>query len=338
MDYIGIDLSQKASRLCVRDGQERIRAEATIATEAGALRSWLKSHSSGGRVVIEASALAEWLARVVESAGFEAVVVDARTAKRLMQARKKTDARDAATLSWMAYSGWYRAVHRKSEAARVLRSRLQARRGLLSAARGVQNQIRGLLRAHGVRLGRVSDGDFQAVVRERVTGEVAELAGTIEALLASWRELMKQKALLERELKHEARHHPEAKQLMAVPGVGPLTALTTVSTIDDPRRFGNAKQVGDYPGLAPSVYQSGEVDARGRTTREGDHLWRFHLVEAANALLTRGRDCALKRWGQRLAERKGGAKARVAVARKLAILLWRIMRDQSEFEPELAIA
>lgn len=333
MHYFGIDVSQKASAICVVDESGQIAAETTVVTEAEALGRWLRDQEPG-RAVIEAAPLAEWLAQVIEQAGHEVVIVDSRSAKRLMQSRKKTDRRDARTLAAMARTGWYQAVHRKSEAARLLRSRLQARQGLLRTARSLQHRIRGLLRAQGVKVGPVSDGAFEARIRELAQARVPELVPALEGLLASWRVAFEEMRHLDRALKREARRHSVARQLMATPGVGALTALSTVATIDDPWRFRRDKQVADYPGLTPGVYQSGEVDGRGRITRDGDHLWRFHLVEAANALLTRGADCELKRWGQRLAERKGGAKARVAVARKLAIILWRMWRDECTFEPE----
>lgn len=333
MHYFGIDVSQQASAICVVGESGQVTAETTVATEAGALERWLRAHGPG-RAVIEAAPLAEWLAQVIEAAGHEVVVVDSRSAKRLMQSRKKTDRRDARTLAAMARTGWYQAVHRKSEAARLLRSRLQARQGLLRTARGLQQRIRGLLRAHGIKVGAVSDGAFEARIRELAQARVPTLLPALEGLLAGWRVALQEVRRLERALKREARRHPVTRLMMATPGVGPLTALSTVATIDDPWRFRRDKQVADYPGLTPGVYQSGEVDGRGRITRDGDSLWRFHLVEAAHALLTRGADCELKRWGQRLAERKGGAKARVAVARKLAILLWRQWRDGMVFEAE----
>lgn len=333
MNYFGIDVAGKASAICVMDGTGKIVAEATVCTEKAALRDWLGGFERG-RVVIEACPLAEWLARVVEQSGHAVEIIDARTAKRLMQSRKKTDRRDAQTLARMSQAGWYRPVHRKSGQARLLRSRLQARQGLLRAGRGMQSRIRGLLRSHGIRIGSVSDGEFEVRVRAAAEQAVPDLLPTLEGLLTGRRHCLAEARSLEKALKAEARRRPTSRRLMSVPGVGALTALTTEATIDDPGRFRNAKQIADYPGLVPGVYQSGEVDARGRITCEGDTLWRFHLVEAANALLTRGRDCALKRWGQRLAERKGGAKARVAVARKLAIILWRMWRTRTEFQLE----
>lgn len=335
MNHFGIDVADKASAICVVDEAGKVLAEGTVPTDEQALRRWLVRFDHG-RVVIEACPLAEWLARVVETSGHTAEVIDARTAKRLMQSRKKTDRRDARTLARMSQAGWYRPVHRKSDQARLLRSRLQARQGLLRTGRSMQSRIRGLFRSHGIRLGQVSDGDFETTVREVAEREQPGLLPALEGLLVARRHCLAEARALEKVLKAEARRRPASRLFMSVSGVGALTALTTEATIDDPRRFRNAKQIADYPGLVPGVYQSGEVDARGQITAEGDTLWRFHLVEAANALLTRGRDCALKRWGERVAERKSGAKARVAVARKLAIILWRMWLTGTEFQPEPA--
>ena len=123
------------------------------------------------------------------------------------------------------------------------------------------------------------------------------------------------------------------KCIMSVPGIGPVVSVAYVATIDDPHRFQRGKQVGDYVGLASSVYQSGETVHQGRITGEGDNLLRALLVEAATVLLSRYQgDCALKRWGLKLAAEKGVGKARVAVARKLAVLLWTLWRRNEDFQ------
>jgi len=117
------------------------------------------------------------------------------------------------------------------------------------------------------------------------------------------------------------------------PGVGPAVATAFVATVDDPRRFRRGDQVAAYLGLVPGVHQSGEVELRSSITKEGDGLLRWLLVEAAHVLLTRTRkSCPLKRWGLRLQARKGAGKARVAVARKLAMILHRIWLTGEPFD------
>lgn len=331
MNYCGIDVANETSAICIIDTQGEVLRRVSIKTETGDLAEAL---SGCGRlqVMIEASPLAEWVATQVEDMEHEPVLVDARAAKHLVSSAKKTDARDAHTLAQMGRSGWYTAVHRKSAAARMLRSRLQGRQALLRTAKASAASIRGLLRAHGIRVGRVAEGAFASRVRELVSVGAAQLSETIEALLVVWQHSRTAAAQLERALRRESRQDPVCRHLQSVPGVGVLVSSVYRATIDDPRRFATPRQVADYVGLAPRVYQSGEIDKRGRISREGDTLLRWHLVEAAHVLLTRAPDCALKRWGLALAQRKGASKAKVAVARKLAVLLWRLWRRGEDFQ------
>ena len=331
MNYCGIDAANQTSAVCVVDAQGQVLRAVTVATQGAALGEAL-SGLGVLRVVIEAAPLAEWLAGQVEALGHEAVLIDARAAKHLVRSAKKTDARDARTLAQLARTGWYTVVHRKAAPARLLRSRLQGRQALLRTAKASAAAIRGLLRAHGIRLGRVAEGRFAARVREVVCAQVPGLEETMGALLTVWQQSHEAAAALERALQRDSRQDPVRRRLQTVPGVGALISSAYQATIDDPHRFVRARQVADYVGLAPRVHQSGEVDLRGRISREGDHLLRWHLVEAAHVLLTRGRDCALKRWGLALAARKGASKAKVAVARKLAVLLWRLWLKGEDFQ------
>ena len=331
MFYAGIDVADRASKVCVVDGAGEVVRERTVASEAPALAGAF-SGLQGVLSVIESSPLAEWVAAVVDDAGQRGEIIDARSAKRLMDSSKKTDRRDARTLAQMARAGWYTPVHRKSEQARLRRSRLQARQGLVKIHTESAARVRGLLRAHGVQVGRVSKGKFAARVRALCAEHVPGLAGALEPLLVAYEHALEEARRLRREIEREAREDPVTERLASTPGVGPLVSQVYVATIDDPRRFASADEVADYAGLTPRVYQSGELRVHGRISREGDKLLRWHLVEAANALLLRGRDCALRRWGLRLAERKGQAKAKVALARKLAVLLYRLWMSGERFK------
>lgn len=331
MNYCGIDLANKSSYVCIVDEQDRVLRECAISTASGDLEASL-SGVGRLRVVIEASPLAEWVAEVVEASGHEAVIIDARAARHLVSSKKKTDARDARTLARLARSGWYTRVHRKSAEARLKRSQLQARQMLMKAKQATGASIRGLLRAHGVRVGKVSEGQFAERVERLSREHVPGLWPELEQLLAVWRQSSAGGKAIKRAVEASSREDPVRQRLEGVPGVGPLVSTVYQATIDDPRRFKREGEVADYVGLTPRVYQSAEVAYRGRITREGDSLLRWHLVEAAHVLLTKGEDCALKRWGLRLQARKGSAKAKVAVARKLAIMLWRLWREEKDFE------
>ncbi len=192
------------------------------------------------------------------------------------------------------------------------------------------NQIRGVLKPFGLVAGK---GGGQPLV-ERVRALVANgpLQEVAEALLSAWQAINDQVAILSRRLVVIARHDQAVKRLMSAPGVGILVALTYVSVIDDPQRFSKSSSVGAYVGLTPRRFQSGEEDYTGRISKRGDALLRTYLFEAAGIILNRvAKWSALKAWGTRLAKRIGAKKATVAVARKLAGILHRMLRDGSEF-------
>lgn len=328
--YCGIDLANKTSAICIRRNR-KVVVESECPTDADGFRQALRDfrHLT---VVIEASPFAEWVAVWLEELGHEVKVIDPRRAAALIRTKKKTDRIDAQQLARLAETGWYHEVHRKSDGARVLRSHLRARQGLVEARQAQVFRIRGLLRVHGVQVGSVSQGRFAERVRQRCREHVPELLAVVETLLSVLEGIRDGEAVLTKRLKQVAQRNATCRLLMTMPGVGPMTAVAFVSTVDDPHRFVRGEQVAAYMGLVPSVYQTGETHYTGSITREGDRLTRTLLTEAANALLAHYRgDCALKRWGKRLADRKGGGKARVAVARKMAMVLHRMWVSNEPF-------
>jgi transposase len=330
MFYCGIDLASKTTALCVVDEKDHVALEIDVATDPGLIGRRLKRF---GQVLclVEAAPLAEWCQRELQAQAIEVEIIDTRKAKGLFDARKKTDRRDARTLARMARAQWYSVVHAKSEAGRLLRTRLQARQGLVSTRVAMQNRIKGLLRAQGIRFTGAAGARFAQAIRERLAGQAA-LQGIVEPLLKVWEAVGEQLRAEDKALHRLAREKPEVRRLHKVPGVGALTALAFVATIDEPRRFSNERQVGDYVGLAPGIYQSGETERLGRITRQGDKMLRALLVEAANSVLYHCRTpWVWKRWVEELSARKGSAKAKVALARRLAGLLWRLWRDETDF-------
>ena len=287
--------------------------------------------------VLEASPLAEWAAGVLEMAGHDVVVIDPRKAKGVITSKKKTDKLDARNLARMGLTVRHTQVHRKSPEARAMRTFLQARDGLVQTALAQGSRIRGLLRAHGIKLGRVAESQFAKSCQAGDSAAVARLWLMLEPLVKVWWQALKGAEQMKKQIALRAAAEGLPRRLMTAPGVGPLVASAYVATIDDPRRFHFSSQVPAYLGLVPSVEQSGEQEVHGRITREGDGLLRTYLIEAAAVLLTRTRrSCALKRWGLRLWRKKGFGKARVAVARKLAILLHHLWIRAESFDPARA--
>jgi transposase len=324
VEHCGIDVATKSSSICITDGRGVVVLEQAVTTDEVGLRGVL-----GGRrrmrCVLEAGPLAEWLADVIERLGHKAVVIDARKARGVIRTKKKTDRLDARNLAKMSRTGWYTAVHRKSVEARAMRTVLQARQGLVKTALAQGSRIRGLLKAHGLKLGEVAESQFGVAVRRLSLEKGQQLWEMLEPLVEVRRQALRAAEQMRKQVVRQAKADPVHQRLMTVPGVGPLTATAFVATIDDPRRFRSSDQVPAYIGLVPSVDQSGEKEVHGHITRDGDGLLRGYLVEAAHVLLTRKRGiCRLKRWGLKLAKKKGHGKARVAVARKLAALLHRL--------------
>jgi transposase len=243
----------------------------------------------------------------------------------------KTDRNDARGIAQIMRTGWYRAVHVKSPSCRSWRALLTARRMVLNKRRDVENGLRALLREVGLKVGTPSRRNFPVRVRELAADDPV-LAGLAEPLLSIIAVMTHEAERLTRRVLDEVRVEPTCRHLMTVPGVGPLTALAFRATIDRPSRFRKSRDVGAHLGLTPRRYQSGETDVQGRISRCGDELARTALYEAAHSLLIRStRWSALRAWGMKIAKRRGMARARVAVARKLAVILHRMWTDGSEF-------
>jgi len=228
-------------------------------------------------------------------------------------------------------TGWYKEVRVKDLDSHALRALLASRALLVELKRNLENQIRGLLKNFGLVIGRAKMNTFTTRATELLDGR-PELAAAVEPLLKARDALARQIEGLDRKVLRLARSEPQVRRFMTVPGVGPITALCYLATIDDPSRFKKSRSVGAYVGLTTRRYASGETDRTGRISKCGDEMLRNYLYEAANVLLTRvAKWSALKAWGMRIAKRRSMNKARVAVARKLAVILHRMWVDGTEF-------
>lgn len=334
MEYFaGLDVSLEETAICIVDDAGRIVREARAVSEPEALVAFFRASGMVmKRVGLEACSLTAWLHQGLTAAGIAAICIEARQGRAAMGAMpNKTDRNDARGIAQIMRTGWYRAVHVKSPSCRSWRALLTARRMVLNKRRDVENGVRALLREVGLKVGAPSRKDFPARVRELSAGD-AVLTGLVESLLSVIDVMTREVEKLTRRVIDEVRVEPTCRRLMTVPGVGPLTALAFRATVDRPDRFRRSRDVGAHLGLTPRRYQSGETDVQGRISRCGDELARTALYEAAHSLLTRGTKwSALRAWGMQVAKRRGMARARVAVARKLAVILHRMWSDGAEF-------
>ena len=334
MEYFAaIDVSLELSSVCVVDGTGRIVREAKVASEPDALVRYLRE--SGlvlTRVGLEAGPLSQWLHAGLAEAGFEAVLLETRHVKAALGAMTiKTDRNDARGMAQMIRMGWFRPVHAKTVPAQEIRALLVARKQLQARLNDLELCLRGILRGFGLKLGEVAKGRFEARVRELVAGQ-RTLEGLAEPMLRARAALRAEYAALHREVLRIVRLDADCRRMMTVPGVGAIVARTFKAAVDDPGRFKRSRDVGAHFGLTPKRHQSGEVDRSGHISKTGDAQVRTALFEAAHVMLLRvQRFSALKAWALRIARTRGLKRAKVALARKLAVVLHRLWVDGTEF-------
>lgn len=342
--FAGLDVSLEETTICVVDETGRVTKELRTASEPEPLVAALTGLGLPlERIGLEACSLTAWLHDALRAAGLPAVCIETRLANAAMKTMpNKTDRNDARALAQIMRTGWYRQVHVKSRQSRLWRSLLVARRTVLNEMRAIENVVRAILREGGIKLGTPARAAFAGRVREMAADDplILPLVTPLLAILAT---MLEQLDRLTRQVLTIVRGEAVCRRLMSVPGVGPITALAFRATIDEPERFRQSRNVGAHLGLTPSRYQSGETDIQGKVSRCGDELARTALYEAAHSLLTRSRKwSSLRAWGMQVAKHRGMARARVAVARKLAVILHRMWSDGTEFrfgkEPAAAVA
>ncbi len=332
--YAGLDVSDKTTHICVVDGDGTVRWRGVCATDPAELAKTLDRHARGvARVVLETGPLSAFLYHGLMERDFPVTCICARHAKGVLSTRvNKSDPHDAEGLAQLARTGWYKAVRIKQEATHIDRARLKIHEHLIQARQAMANQLRGLLKLFGLRMGTVTTPARRAERLVALFAQRPELEAVMRPLVESIDALDLQIKISSKLLATSAAADPVVTRMMTVPGVGPIVALTYKSSIEDPARFARGEDAGAFAGLTPRRNQSGERDYKGRISKAGDPMLRSALYEAANSLLVRvKRPCALQTWGRALAEAKGAKRARVAVARKLAILLHRLWQSETEF-------
>ena len=329
--YLGLDVSDKVTHLCAVDETGRIAWRGVCATDPETIAKTIGRHCRDvARVVLETGTLSSFLYHGLIERGVPAICICARHAKGVLATRiNKSDPHDAEGLAQLARTGWFKAIHVKDDATHLIRAELKVRDHLVRTRQSIANQLRGLLKLFGLRLGKVTTPGKRGERLVALFAQKPEVKPALAPLVATLEALDKEIAAAGGALKHRAAVDPVGVRMMGIPSVGPLLALTYKSSIEDPERFARGKDVGAFAGLVPRRTQSGSRDSLGRISRAGDPMLRSALYEAANNLLTRvKRPSPLQAWGQALVATRGPRKARVAVARKLAILLLKVWREE----------
>jgi transposase len=337
--YVGIDVSLEESCICVIDANGKVVREGKVSSEPTALIAWL---SEVGviltRIGLEAGPLSQWLYAAMRQAGLAVELLETRHVRNAFKIMPvKTDRKDARGIAELMRLGWFRPVHCKSMEAQETRAMLTARKLVQKELLETESSLRGILRGFGLKVGKTTPVRFEGRIRELVAGHPS-LEVITSALLSVRTVLRRQFNEFERRLRAIARTDTRARLLMTTPGVGVIVGLTFACAIDDPSRFKSSKAAGAYFGMTPTRYQSGETDYSGRISKHGDGSVRAVLYEAAHLILTRPlKGCtALKSWGMRIAKRAGMKKAAVALARKLAVIMHRMLADGTPFTTQPA--
>lgn len=266
--YVGLDVSQKDTEVCVVDADGRRTWRGKCPSRPESIAEVLRQHApEAERIGMETGPLSIWLWHGLQGLGVPVDCIHARHVAAVLSLQvNKTDANDALGIAQVVRSGWYRAIGVKSLQSCRVRTLLAARGHLVTMRTGLYNQIRGLLKTFGVVLGPGKSGSFEAAVVTECPNDPL-VRDAIGALLAAWRVAGERKKLLELQLVRLARGMDACRRMATVPGIGPITSLTFVTTIDDPQRFRRSTDVGAFLGLTPKRYQSGEVDVAGRISK-----------------------------------------------------------------------
>jgi transposase len=300
------------------------------------LIAWFGSLGFGlARIALEAGPLSQWLYAAMKEAGLPVELLETRHVRDAFKAMPvKTDRNDARGIAQLMRLGWFRPVHCKSMAAQETRALLTARKLVQAKLHDIEMSLRGILRGFGLKVGPTTPKRFAGRIEELVSGHPS-LQVIADALLAVRAVLLHEFDGFEKRVRMMARTDARAALLMSTPAVGPIVALTYAAAIDDPKRFTSSKRAGAHFGLTPRRYQSGETDRTGRISKIGDAAVREALYQAAHVMLTKPlKGCAaLKSWAMRLARRAGMKKAKVALARKLAVIMHRMLADGTPFNP-----
>jgi transposase len=332
--YVGLDVSLKQTSICVVNQIGSVVREGVVDSDPEAIAEFVRSKAPATvRIGLETGPTATWLWTELKRLGLPVICIDARHAKAVLKIQiNKSDRNDAAGIARIMQTGWFKEVRVKGLDSHAVKALLASRALLVKLRRDLENQIRGLLKNLGLVIGKAKMNVFSVRAANLTEGR-PELAAAIAPLLKARETIEQQIADLDRKVMWLARNDAQVRRFMTVPGVGPVTALCYLATVDNPTRFKRSRSVGAYVGLTTRRYASGEVDWTGRISKCGDKMLRSYLYEAANVLLTRvAKWSALKAWGIRLAKRSGLRKAKVAVARKLAVILHRMWIDGSEFK------
>jgi transposase len=332
--YVGLDVSMKTTFICILDETGKIVHEGHEKTNPHSIADYLdKKDFRDCLLGFESGSLTHYLITGFKERALHAVCMDARKLNPILSMKiNKTDKNDARGIAEALRSKMYSAVHCKPAEAIEKGILLAARKTLVYQQVQLKNSVRGLLKTFGIRLGSVGAKTFSAIVKKQIKNLPEICKTSIIPLLNIFDQVVGEIDKWDQQVRKMAYEDREVQRLMTIPGIGPVTALTYKTEIFDASRFTDARNVGAYLGMTPTQYASGETQRQGRISKCGSTELRSLLVEAGIVILTRSKKWSrLKAWGLKIMRKKGIKKAALAVGRKLAIIMHRMMVQGTEF-------
>lgn len=340
--YIGLDVSMKRTFICIINEQGKIVHEGSENTDPHLIADYLSKVGFKEMTIgFESGSLTPYLLTGFKERSIDAICMDARKLSPILALKvNKTDKNDARGIAEALRSGMYTRVHCKPEESINRAILLASRRALIEQQTHLKNTVRGLLKGYGIRLGSISAKKFSVAVMNQIESCQEIVILSIKCLLGAFDKLVEETGKIDKKMLEIACQDKEVLRFMTVPGIGPVTALTYKAEIFDATRFKESRSVGAYLGMTPTQYASGETQRQGKTSKCGSKELRFLLVEAGIVILTRSKKWSkLKAWGLKIMRKKGLKKAAVAVGRKLAVIMHRMMLEEKDFiygEPKSA--
>lgn|SRR3989338_8972970 len=333
--FTGLDVSLATTFVSIVDDKNNIIKEGVVKTDAEEIFEFLEIKKfPKQKIGIESGQLSISLCKSLSAKGLDVICVDARHMAAALSARiNKNDKNDARGIANMIRVDCYKEVAIKSDFSCQMKMLLGSRRQIVNNKTQICGTIRGLLKIYGIRItARSSTKGFEDQVVEKIARIATTSRNSINALLSLLSAIKKSLSELDAMLIQLGKNDQDCQLLTTVPGVGVITAMTYKATIDEENRFKKSSSVGAYIGLTPRQYASGEVNRQGHISKMGAKHTRTILYEAAQSLLiTCKKQSKLKSWGLKIAKKKGRKKAIVALARKMAVIMHRMLIDKTEF-------
>ena len=332
--YVGLDISMKETVICIVNEKGETVHRGRSKTDPEKIAAHLQhTKLKFEKIGLESGSLSHWLVEKLKEKGLPAICIDARKLAGFLSIRvNKTDDNDAKGIAEAMKCNLYNEVAQKSQLSIETGTLLHSRRTLVQQRVQISNSIRGFLKTYGIRLGSSGKKEFPERVR-KVLPNILMIARTgIESLINCYEKLCEEIKKIEKKMEELARSDEDIKRLMTVPGVGMIVAMTFKSEVDDPKRFTDSRDVGAYFGMTPRQYSSGETIRQGHISKCGSAEVRTLLVEAGLICLTRSRKWSkVKAWGLKIMRKKGTKKACMALGRKLAVIMHRMLIEQKDF-------